>query len=409
VVKKTFQWFLVALFLFALLTSVYSALITSTDLQDHWVNTKALLSGANIYDETVYNQVSSMATSQYGLPPYDVYPIYPPSCYAMLTPFAMMDWTAAKASWLILSLILTFLLVKELSDSFCSGKYFVYLLAALVCSIPWRQHILYGQNAIWSLYFFVLAARLSGQNKTVLSGISLALAMFKYSLIGPMCLFFLVYKKVWKNLLIALGLHGLVNLFFSLYLHQSFIYLLLAPLKWCGHKSGGGAYDFFGLWSLLIGPPSRITYLFSAFAILALVLMMVKKRGSDDTGFLALAAMVSTIIIYHSVNDYIVVLFPVAWILTRQRWDRGLVLMAFGVFLIGYLRGHYFHFDWQPSHAFIARDAGAASVAPVRLSFKTLYTASYSFFWFLSVGILGFKLACSPDDSMQKVSPARSS
>ncbi len=122
VLKKLFSLFLGGVFLFALLTSVYSALRVSTDLQDHWVNTKALISGSNIYDDMVYNQVSSMATSQYGLPPYDVYPIYPPSCYAMLAPFAMMNWTMAKTSWLILSLILTFLLVKELSSSFLEGS-----------------------------------------------------------------------------------------------------------------------------------------------------------------------------------------------------------------------------------------------------------------------------------------------
>ncbi len=209
-----------------------------------------------------------------------------------------------------------------------------------------------------------------------------------------MCLYFLVYKKVWKNLLIAVGLHGLVHLFFCFYLHQSFFYLLLTPLKWCGHKSGGGAYDFFGLWSLVIGHPSSATYLFTAAAILALAFMMLKKERNDDGGFLALSAMVSTILIYHSMNDYIVVLFPLAWIVTRERWDKGLVLMAFGIFLIGYLRGHYFHFDWQPSHAYLSGDAGAGApqAQAVHWNFKTLYTASYTLFWFLSIGILGCRL-----------------
>ena len=396
---------LAAVFIFSLFTAVYSALSVSTDLQDHWVNTKALLSGSNIYDGAVYSQVSSMAASQYGLPPYDVYPIYPPNCYFMLAPFALMSWPVAKVSWLVLSLILTFFLAKELSNGFCSGKHFPLLLAALVCSIPWRQHILFGQNAIWSLYFFVLAARLSGQNKTFLSGLALALALFKYSLTGPMCLYFLVYKRVWKNFLVAVGLHGAVLGFFSFYLHQSIFYLLLTPLKWCGHKSGGGAYDFLGLWSQLGGKPAWIAYFFSVIALMALAWLMTKKGVADEGGIFALTAMVSTILTYHSMNDYIIVVFPVAWALTRERWDKSLVLFCLGIFLVGYLRGHYFHFDWQPSHAFINDDNPASPQSPsFKLTFKSLYMISYSLFWYLSIGILGCKLAKSPEGSSRRVS-----
>lgn len=387
------KFLLGALFLFGLFNAVYSSLMNSTDLQEHWVNTKSLISGSNIYDESVYQQISSSAASQYGLKPYDMYPIYPVSCYFMLTPFALMNWTTAKITWLLLSLLLTFLLAKDISNLFCSGKHFPLLLAALVCSIPWRHHVIYGQNAIWSLYFFVLSIKLNGQNKTFLSGLSLALALFKYSLIGPMCLFFLVYKRVWKNILIAIGFHGVVLFFFSIYLHQSIFYLLVTPLLWCAHKSGGGAYDFFGFWTLLNGHPFWIPYVGSGILLAALTFILTRKNIYDDAGILALTAMVSTILTYHSMNDYVVVVFPIAWILTLEKWDKSLSVFLIGVFLIGYLRGHYFHLDWHQFNAYISGDTGnPEGVTTTHWGFKTLYTASYSLFWYLSIFILGLRL-----------------
>jgi Glycosyltransferase family 87 len=395
IVNNFLKFLLTALFAFGLFNAVYSSITDSTDLQEHWFNTKNLISGSNIYDDAVYNQIASAAASQYSLKPYDMYPIFPPSCYAILTPFALMNWQAAKISWLVLSLLLTFLLAKELSNMFCSGKHFPLILAALVCSIPWRQHILYGQNAIWSLYFFILSVKLNGQKKTFLSGLALALALFKYSLIGPMCLYFLVYKRVWKNLLIAAGIHGAVLCFFSLYLHQSILYLILTPLKWCGHKSGGGAYDLFGFWSLLNGHPAWIPYIGTLLALAALVFVLSRKNLKDEAGVLTLAAMVSTMLIYHSMNDYVVLVFPVAWLLAQPKWDKGLVLFCVGIFLVGYLRGHYFHFSWQPSHAYVGADATTATPSTLTTghwTFKTYYAASYSLFWYLSIAILGTRL-----------------
>lgn len=399
------KFLLIVLFIFGLFNGVYSALMNSTDLQEHWVNTKSLISGSNIYDESVYQQISSSAATQYGLKPYDMYPIYLPSCYFMLAPFALMNWTMAKVSWLLLSLLLTFLLAKDISNLFCSGKYFLLLLAALVCSIPWRHHIVYGQNAIWSLYFFVLAIKLSGQNKTFLSGLSLALALFKYSLIGPMCLYFLIYKRVWKNLLIAIGLHGAVLCLFSVFLHQSIFYLLITPLKWCAHKSSGGAYDLLGFWNLLNGHPAWIPYIASGIVLLVLVFILTRKYINDDAGILALTAMVSTILTYHSMNDYIVLVLPIAWVLTQEKWDKSLSFFLIGVFLVGYLRGHYFHLDWHPFNAYVSGDAGnPEGVLTAKWGFKTLYMASYSLFWYLSIFILGLRLIRSHENPSSNLS-----
>ncbi len=370
---------------------------SSTDLCLSWINAKNLLNGSDIYDDSIYKQVSTMASAQYGVDSFDMAPHYFPSCYALLAPFALLNWPAAKAFWLLINLWLTHVLAKETSNLFCSGKHYLFLLAALILSQPWRVNICFGQTAIWSFGFFLLSLRFQEQNKIFFSGITLSLALLKYSLTLPLCLYFLIYKRVWKNVILALGIHFLVHCVFSLYLHKSIFYLFMATLKWCGNGIiQVGRFDLFHFWFSINPKLYWMPYFCVGIVFLIYLFALYKKKEQpqDDFAVFVLSSMVSTILTYHSESDYVIVLLPVAWILTRKNLNLSIILFSIGVFLTGYLR-NYFPPVWKINPHQVMAKTNLMSTLNSFVFHSDMHTVveiTYSLFWYFSISILSYQL-----------------
>ncbi len=376
------------------------------DFNIHWLNAKNLINGINIYDLSTFNQMSTISSKKYDLEPFDMIPRYFPSCYALLAPFALLNWPTAKCLWLIVSLFLTFSLAKEISDLFCYGKYFYFLLAALIFSEPWRANICFGQTAIWSFGFFILSIKFSGQKKFLFSGIALSLALLKYTLTGPLCLYFIVYKRVWKNVITALGIHFAIHFIISLKLHKSIFYLFMSTLKWCNNGIiEDGRFDFFRFWFLIEGKLSWVPFLGAGITLLIFLFFLYKKEKlpQDDLGVLALSSMVATVLTYHSESDFTVIVLPVAWILTRKHLDFSLVLFSVGIFFVGYLRGNYLPGD-QASSISQSENITNSLINP-NLSYfhqnlHTVIAIVYSLFWYLSILIMGHTLISKKNEEL---------
>ncbi len=388
-------------FIFSLFYCIHATFVAkgaSYDLRNYLFNAKFLLNGQNIYSTDVYKQVSALAISACDfVDPFDVCPRYPPSCYSFLAPFTLVNWITAKWLWLLLNLILTCLLAKEISTLFCSKKHFLFLLVAMVCSIPWRDDIYWGQNAIWSLCFFILSLRLSEGKKPFFSGLALALALYKYSLTLPMCFYYLVYKRVWKNVLVAFGFHLILNGLISVWFHQPIFYFSTAFIKWCSNGIiNSGEYDLFAFWALLHGKPVWIPYLISCLSLLLLILVLIKANHTDDLGVFTLTALISSIWVYHCDADDIVFILAIAWILERKTMSLSHILFSSGISLIAFLKYHYFTLDYLrpfqqgPSNLKGLNNILKTGTFPWTLD--DLRIICFSFFWYFSIGILGYKL-----------------
>ncbi|MGH7739852.1 MAG: glycosyltransferase family 87 protein [bacterium] len=303
------KWLSLIPILFSITYCLFPAFLTGGfeyDFHTTWMNAKNLIHGVNIYDEGIHKTISDYCFKNFHLYPADTEPRFFASCFALLYPFTLARWETAKWIWLFINFTLTVLLSFEISRSFCSKKYFFFLLAALICSIPWRENCYCGQNAIWSIYFFVLSIKYEEKRNDFLSGVFLALSLFKYSLTIPLCFYFLAHKRVWRNIAWAAGIHLALNLFFSYFLHKSIFYLLWAPFHWIlkGTNPNDTGYSLFKFFSLLKINSNWVPLAVSGLIFTSLIIWIFKKRSKDNLGILALLSMIVAIASYHGLYDY---------------------------------------------------------------------------------------------------------
>ncbi len=346
-------------FAFTLRSAYYSCFDfkTLTDVS------RCLLNGYDIYDSNVINK-------------FKILPTYEPSCYLFLMPFLFVSWEKAKLLWIGLNIVLTVLLVKDITELYLEKKHFPYLLGLVILSQPWRTHMHVGQCVIWSLYFFVLSIKLEKKGMTVRSGLALTLSLFKFHLIIPMLLFFVLYKRKWKNVLIASAFQFIILLIISAYVKASPVQLLLGPLKYTKTLTGKietGYLDVFAFWGRLIDSSTSLSILSGLIIITVLIHVLLNKNIKDELGILTITSMISSILMYHRSYDYLVIVFSFSWILnSRNNINVNLVAFSIGVYLVGFCSFHYF--EYIPSLQYIAE-----------LMQGTYFLTILSISWYLSI------------------------
>lgn len=246
-----------------------------------------------------------------------------PSCLLLLAPFAFLSYQTATIIWAFCNLVFTFLFMIFLYRLFkwkgCSSQVFIFLSVVLLLSTPWRVLIGNGQHLLFSLAFFVGSCFYASKGRYIISGLFLAISAFKYTTIAPMAFLFLT-QKWWRSIIVAIFLHLIATLWSGYYLHESPITLVLQSLQVGSMLLGQGDADMLSLlvsYGVKIQPIfSLINYLF--FAVLLMVFSFIGSKN-DILLKLSLFATISSIMFYHRIYDFVILIFPL--ILICRDWD----------------------------------------------------------------------------------------
>ncbi len=230
-----------------------------------------------------------------------------PSLLMLLFPMALLPFPAAKYVWLALNLIFTGVIIIMLRRTWFSNlsRWEAACLSILmIAGTPWRNQLGVGQHTLFSLAFFLLAWDLSRGGHTAASGLCLAVSCFKYTLTAPLMLYF-VYKRRFKELCIAVSVHGALTLISCAVYAKSPIYMIAAPLRVASALTGEGSIDIGAVSS---GASWSVILTLMAMAVL-FVLALVLPEGADNEYF-SLLVLCSLVITYHRSYDFFVLVIP---------------------------------------------------------------------------------------------------
>src|SRR3954462_5575430 len=99
-------------------------------------------------------------------------PVYPASAELFLWPLAGLDYSTAKWAWALLNAVFSIgcaVLVARLAN--LSLPDLLGLVGLFLASTPVRSTIGYGQQGMWSLFFFLAAVDCKQKNRKTLAGI----------------------------------------------------------------------------------------------------------------------------------------------------------------------------------------------------------------------------------------------
>ena len=343
----------------------------SVNFHDAMNSAQCLIQGYNIYAPDVVQK-------------FDLACPYLPNSFIFFFPFVPLSLHLGKVLWLALNLLFTVLLSRQITALFWEKKYFFLVFALITCSAPWGTLIHFGQYTLWSLYFFLLAVKWDRENRPMLSGLAIALCLLKYVLTAPLLLYFIIYRRSWKNVALAAGIHAVIFGIFCFYLKMSPWDLFLAPVR-MGKAidiNQSGYLDLFKFWSRVLGGDALFPYLLSALLVAgAWIWLLFRQKGNDDLGLLALTVMAGLTVMYHNLYDYMGAIFPLVWALKRFPEQRGWMVAAVGIVALWvlYFSSHYFEFF---SHMEGVRNFMNSDVS---LIFE-------SSLWYLGLGLLWVQL-----------------
>lgn len=271
-----------------------------------------------------------------------------PSLLMLLIPYTFLPPLAARYAWIISNLIFTAGIIFLLRRTFLKDAdrdVFILFMLLMIAGTPYRNQLGVGQHTLFSFFFFLLAVWCEGMYLSpgkeadkkdraiykrkpglfIIVVFSLFICYFKYTLTVPLCLYF-VYKKRYLEIALSAGMHVILTVVSAVWLNDSFINMLVKPLKVSSALAAEGGLDF---GALLNGSPAAYVL---AFIVMALLFVMAfylsnteAKRNagteeavSDSYGsygreFLSVLILWSLILTYHRTYDFFVIVTVLAY------------------------------------------------------------------------------------------------
>ncbi len=241
-----------------------------------------------------------------------------PSCLLLLAPFTLMPQLAASYVWEMFNLGFTVVFLVFFWKMFFAGtsfsKVFFWVPMLLLSGMPWRMLVGNGQHLMFSLAFFMPAVLCAKHGRHGLAGVLLALSAFKYTTIVPLAFIFVV-RRWWKPIAIAMGIHAVATIGCGVWLGESPVALVVQSMKVGALLTGEGLSDLASLAKALgavdIGTWANVGY--CVFGAMLTVIAWVGCR--DDLLLLSGLSVVSSVMFYHRAYDYVVLVFPLAYVL----------------------------------------------------------------------------------------------
>ena len=213
-----------------------------------------------------------------------------PSLLLLLAPMTVFPPQTAKVIWCILNLIFTAGIIWLLKKTFFEDTpKFEFAVAVLItiAGTPYRNQLGVGQHTLFAFFFFMLAVWIDKPGcygeagmavlekpvwgKSVLTAAALYVSFFKYTLTGPLALYFL-YRKRYAPLAGAIAGHVAVTAVCAARFGKGFIYMIKAPLEVASRLSAEGGIDL----GVLLGGYAGYAV---AFVIVMLLIYIILRRG----------------------------------------------------------------------------------------------------------------------------------
>lgn len=259
---------------------------------------------------------------------------YPPSCLLILAPLAVLPWPIAHALWLALSVLAYSAAVASLLSltDLCQSPHRMYLFVAFALGLaPFHTGMAAGSIAIVTVGVITSAMWAASQERDVMAGVLIALAVGLKPQLGLPFLFYYLVRRRWQISGIAIGLTAVLSLLaiFRLWAGgvpwvQSYLYdnrVLFAP---------GSLGDFtelnpirFGLINLQLPiyaifgnrEMANVLAMLVALTLGAVWLILIRRAGSTRNELLELSAlaMLCLLPIYHRLYDASLLILPLSW------------------------------------------------------------------------------------------------
>jgi len=156
----------------------------------------------------------------------------------------------------------------------------------------------------------------------------LAFSLLKYSLTLPLFLFF-VYRKHYRPIVVAFAIHLVLNLVAAAWLWTSPFVLLAQSYKASFMIAAGGYLDLksFFVHSGFAEPAMVVASLQAAMAAAAAAVAL--RRGMGDKLLVfSVLSMISLSVFYHRPYDFVALVFPLVWVMSRGAGLAGVMLAA---------------------------------------------------------------------------------
>ncbi len=241
-----------------------------------------------------------------------------PSLLLLLAPMTVLSAQSAKVAWCIFNLIFTAGIIWLLKKTFFEdtpGFEFAAAVLITIAGTPYRNQLGVGQHTLFAFFFFMLAVWIdmsgpcgrqedaapaeSFPGRGVLTALALFVSFFKYTLTGPLALYFL-YRKRYAPLALAVAGHVAVTAVCAARFGKGFIYMIKAPLEVASRLTAEGGIDL----GVLLGGYAGYAV---AFVIVILLIYIILRRGpGHEKDVLAMLILWSLVLTYHRTYDFFV-------------------------------------------------------------------------------------------------------
>lgn len=295
----------------SLLQGIRNAVSDSQDFQ--WDAMKVFSMRINPYDESASMNPSGILDS-FG---YDDYYLQMeanqfPSLLMLLLPFSVLSPLAARYVWIVCNLIFTGLILLLLRKTLMSDmdRYsFTILSLLMIAGTPYRNQLGVGQHTLFAFCFFLIAlyfSEYSSKRNWILTTLALFVCYFKYTLTVPLALIF-IYKKRYREIIISACMHIVLTVVGAVWLNDSFINMILKPLKVASAISADGGLDISAIFA-----GSVIAYILAAAIMVFLFILALRLPEGYEKSFMAILVLWSLIVTYHRTYDFFVMIVVAA-------------------------------------------------------------------------------------------------
>ncbi len=257
-----------------------------------------------------------------------------PSLLYILTPYALIPYGTARILWVMTNIVCTAAIMWLLRQTFMAQvdeRLYPVFMMLMLAGTPWRNQLGVGQHTLFAMTFFLLAVYVSGTGSSrereeekekdsgsggylriIASGLLLSLSYLKYTVTAPLAIYF-IYRRKWKEFLISLAPHLVFTGVAAAVLHESYIAMLIKPLKVASALATEGSID---IGVLTKGSP--VSLVVTALAMIFLFVVAVMLPEGNDELFISVAVLLSLVMTYHRTYDFFVMIMVFGYYATGR-------------------------------------------------------------------------------------------
>jgi len=225
----------------------------------------------------------------------------------ILYPFALLEWPEAKALWVIINVILSFLIPFIICKSFkVTPQKIWFIILIFVNCYPTRMTINYGQQSLFILFFLILPFLYTNRYSYFLSGLSYV----KYST-GYIIFFYYFIEKKFKYLALATLPCFIGWCIYFKFTNSDPLLNFIEPFQWIFAHNYQRTADLYSLLNIYFLKTNNLSNkLFIIFIVLSLNLFFLFRirKIEDKLIKMSLIFLLPLIFMPHSNYDYVLLL-----------------------------------------------------------------------------------------------------